>query len=158
MLVHPKDVLPFSMLITLCVQDLKKAMPDLGHGLQQLLDYPGDVEADLALTFSFEEDHFGEVQTNELKPGGSQMPVTNSNRQEYVDLYTHWVLQESVQTQFTAFSEGFLQASHMCSLHHRLHFMPLAARGIPLYSPALFSQGVPCVTSGFSPMTMNVST
>lgn len=90
-------------------QDLKKAMPDLGHGLQQLLDYPGDVEADLALTFSFEEDHFGEVQTNELKPGGSQMPVTNSNRQEYVDLYTHWVLQESVQTQFTAFSEGFLQ-------------------------------------------------
>ncbi|KAL3150237.1 hypothetical protein ABBQ32_000095 [Trebouxia sp. C0010 RCD-2024] len=90
-------------------QDLKKAMPDLGHGLQQLLEYPGDVEADLALTFSIEEDHFGELQTHELKPGGSNMPVTNSNRQEYVDLYTHWLLQESVQTQFTAFTEGFLQ-------------------------------------------------
>ena len=88
-------------------------MPDLGHGLQQLLDYPGDVETDLSLTFSIEEEHFGELQTRELKPGGSAMAVTNTNRQEYVDLYTHWVLQESVHTQFTAFSEGFLQASHV---------------------------------------------
>lgn len=93
------------------MQDLKKAMPDLGHGLQQLLDYPGDVEADLAATFSVEEDNFGELQTRELKRDGSNVAVTNSNRQEYVDLYTHWVLQESVQAQFAAFSEGFHQAS-----------------------------------------------
>ena len=93
------------------MQDLKKAMPDLGHGLQQLLDYPGDVEADLATSFSIEEDNFGEVQTRDLKPDGSNIPVTNSNRQEYVDLYTHWVMQESVQAQFAAFSEGFHQAS-----------------------------------------------
>lgn len=117
-LVHThKQVLP-----SFDVQDLKKAMPDLGHGLQQLLDYPGDVEADLALSFSVEEDHFGEVQTHDLKPGGSSIPVTSSNRQEYVDLYTHWVLQESVQTQFTAFSEGFFQASRMQFVAHiRLH-------------------------------------
>lgn len=93
------------------MQDLKKAMPDLGHGLQQLLDYPGDVEADLATSFVIEEDMFGELQTRDLKPDGGNIPVTNSNRQEYVDLYTHWVLQASVQTQFAAFSEGFHQAS-----------------------------------------------
>ena len=93
------------------MQDLKKAMPDLGHGLQQLLDYSGDVEADMATTFSIEEDNFGELQTRDLKPGGSNIPVTNSNRQEYVDLYTHWLLQESVQAQFVAFSQGFHQAS-----------------------------------------------
>lgn len=93
------------------MQDLKKAMPDLGHGLQQLLDYPGDVEADLATSFSIEEDNFGELQTRDLKPDGRNIPVTNNNRQEYVDLYTHWVMQESVQAQFAAFSEGFHQAS-----------------------------------------------
>lgn len=85
-------------------------MPDLAHGLQQLLDYPGDVETDLTTFFSVEEDNFGELQTHELKPGGSNIPVTNSNRQEYAELYTQWVLQDSVQTQFAAFSEGFHQA------------------------------------------------
>lgn len=100
------------------MQDLKKAMPDLGHGLQQLLDYPGDVEADMATTFSIEEDNFGELQTRDLKPDGSNIPVTNSNRQEYVDLYTHWLLQESVQAQFAAFSQGFHQASCCICVTH----------------------------------------
>ena len=84
-------------------------MPDLAHGLQQLLDYTGDVEADLTTTFSVEEEIFGELQTHELKPGGSSIAVTNSNRQEYVDLYTNWVLEESIQRQFAAFSKGFHQ-------------------------------------------------
>lgn len=90
---------------------MKKAMPDLGHGLQQLLDYPGDVEADLATTFSVEEENFGELLTHELKPGGSQLAVTNSNRQEYVNLYTQWVMEDSIQAQFAAFAEGFHQVS-----------------------------------------------
>ncbi len=101
------------------VQDLKKAMPDLGHGLQQLLDYPGDVEADLATTFSVEEDNFGELLTHELKPGGSQIAVTNSNRQEYVDLHTKWVLEDSIQTQFAAFDEGFYQVSLSVTQMHK---------------------------------------
>ena len=86
-------------------------MPDLAHGLQQLLDYPGDVETDLATTFSVEEEIFGEIQTHELVPDGSSVAVTNSNRQQYVDLYTSWILEESIQRQFAAFSEGFHQVS-----------------------------------------------
>ena len=97
------------------LQDLQKAMPDLAHGLQQLLDYRGNVEVDLAATFSVEEEIFGEVQTHELKPGGSSIAVTNSNRQEYVDLYTSWVLQESIHRQFAAFSEGFHQVRPVCT-------------------------------------------
>ena len=101
-------------------------MPELGHGLQQLLDYPGDVEADLATSFSVEEDIFGELQTHELKPNGSDIPVTNSNRQEYVELYTQWVLQDSIQSQFAAFSQGFHQA--MCSpLNHHVCAAPSKA-------------------------------
>lgn len=91
------------------MQDLKKAMPDLAHGLQQLLEYPGDVESDIPTTFSIEEDNFGEVVTHELKPGGYNITVTNSTRQEYVRLYTQWVLEDSIDKQFAAFKQGFRQ-------------------------------------------------
>lgn len=91
------------------MQDLKKAMPDLAHGLQQLLDYPGDVESDIPTTFSLEEENFGELVTHELKPGGVNIPVTNSSRHEYERLYTQWVLEDSINKQFAAFSQGFLQ-------------------------------------------------
>jgi E3 ubiquitin-protein ligase NEDD4 len=35
-------------------------------------------------TFSVEEDRFGEVVTSELKPGGSDIAVTEANKKEYV--------------------------------------------------------------------------
>ena len=93
------------------MQDLAKAMPDLAHGLQQLLDYPGDVETDIPTSFSIEEENFGELVAHELKPAGSEVPVTNSNRQEYVDLYTQWVLEDSISKQFEAFKKGFRQVT-----------------------------------------------
>jgi E3 ubiquitin-protein ligase NEDD4 len=37
------------------------------------------------LTFSTEDDRFGEVVTVELKPGGEDIPVTNENKKEYVE-------------------------------------------------------------------------
>lgn len=99
------------------MQDLKKAMPDLAHGLQQLLDYPGDVETDIPTTFSIEEDNFGELVTRELKPNGSNITVSNSSRQEYVHLYTQYVLEDAISKQFAAFSQGFLQVMLMLLLH-----------------------------------------
>ena len=36
-----------------------------------------------------------------------QIPVTAENRQEYVDLYTQWLLTKSIQSQFNAFHRGF---------------------------------------------------
>ena len=123
------------------LQDLKKTMPDLAFGLQQLLDYPGDVEADLTTFFAVEEEVFGEMQTHELKPGGSNLPVTSGNKQEYVELYTQWVLQESVQSQFAAFNEGFRQAgsSLLGRTTHHESFVMLdwqTVGGKHLHSPA----------------------
>lgn len=101
----------------MCVamQDLKQTMPDLGHGLQQLLDYPGDVEADMGQSFEVEYDYFGELRHQELKPGGAGLPVTCLNRREYVDLYTDWVLTKSIKRQFDAFATGFLEVSSTIS-------------------------------------------
>ena len=39
--------------------------------------------------------------TEELKAGGSEIPVTNANRREYCDLYARHVLVNSVKTQVT---------------------------------------------------------
>lgn len=88
-------------------QDLKQAFPELGKGLQQLLDFEGDVEGTFCRTFEVEFDYFGEIRTSQLKPGGADIPVTNDNRREFVELYTKWLLHDSIQTQFSAFAHGF---------------------------------------------------
>lgn len=76
--------------------------------MQQILEFDGDVES-LALTFDIEYDNFGMLETHELKPGGSQISVTNLNRAEYVDLYVRWHLKISIDNQFSAFAKGFSQ-------------------------------------------------
>ena len=93
--------------IGLVVQDLKESFPSLGRGLQQLLDYDGDVESAFALSFEVEYDYFGELRRHPLKPGGSEIPLTNENRLEYVKLMTNWKLHDSISSQFNAFAEGF---------------------------------------------------
>ena len=49
------------------------------------------------------------MMTAELKPGGGSIPVTKENRQEYVELYTHYILDDSIREQFKVFKEGFLK-------------------------------------------------
>jgi E3 ubiquitin-protein ligase NEDD4 len=44
-----------------------------------------DIEDALDLTFSTEDDRFGEVVTVELKPDGENIVVTNENKKEYVE-------------------------------------------------------------------------
>lgn len=56
-----------------------------------------------------EYDFYGEVRTAELQPGGADIPVTASNRSEYVQLYTRWQLEGSIASQFAAFRSGFLR-------------------------------------------------
>ena len=46
-------------------------------------------------------------RTVELKPGGSDLAVTNANRDEFVHLYCNWALNESIYAQFEAFYRGF---------------------------------------------------
>ena len=91
-------------------QDLKRAMPELSRGLQQLLDFEGDAEATFARSFEVEFDYFGELRSVELKPGGAAVPVTNDNRAEFVRCITDYYLNKSVEEQFSAFASGFLQA------------------------------------------------
>ncbi|XP_072041888.1 LOW QUALITY PROTEIN: probable E3 ubiquitin-protein ligase HECTD2 [Amphiura filiformis] len=89
------------------LDDLSTMNPDLANGLKETLAYEGDVEEDLCMSFQASYSVYGTVQTHDLKPNGANIPVTNENRQEYVQLYINYLLNESVYHQFAAFYHGF---------------------------------------------------
>ena len=46
------------------------------------------------------------MQIVELKPGGAQIPVTQSNKKEYLDLLAQYRLSFSVKQEIEAFAKG----------------------------------------------------
>ena len=46
--------------------------------------------SELELTFQVDEENFGQVISRELKPGGAKVTVTNSNKEEYIQLVINW--------------------------------------------------------------------
>jgi E3 ubiquitin-protein ligase NEDD4 len=68
-----------------------------------------DITDVLEETFSVTEDRFGELITIDLKPGGSEIQVTEENKKEYVeDVVQHRILGR-VKEQFNSFMDGFLE-------------------------------------------------
>ncbi|XP_053164180.1 probable E3 ubiquitin-protein ligase HECTD2 isoform X2 [Hemicordylus capensis] len=89
------------------IDDLCQVMPELAHGLNELLSYEGNVEEDFYSTFQVFQEEFGVIKTYSLKPSGDKIPVTNQNRKEYVQLYVDFLLNKSIYKQFAAFYHGF---------------------------------------------------
>ncbi|KAI5466891.1 hypothetical protein BGZ63DRAFT_458978 [Mariannaea sp. PMI_226] len=98
---HPRPAMRYSL------EDLAEYRPKLARGLQQLLEFEGDVEATFALDFAIDTEKYGTIVQVPLCPGGERMPVTNTNRREYVDLYIRYVLDVAVTRQFEPFKRGF---------------------------------------------------
>ncbi|XP_077469931.1 putative E3 ubiquitin-protein ligase HECTD2 isoform X2 [Stigmatopora argus] len=92
---------------TATLDDLRQIAPELAHGLQELLDYDGNVEEDFYLTFQVSQEEMGVVKSYNLKPGGDKIAVTKHNRKEYVQLYVDFLLNKSISKQFAAFYHGF---------------------------------------------------
>ena len=61
------------------------------------------------LTFSVEEDQFGVLVTIDLKPNGRDLPVTDENKMEYIELVVQWRIGKRVEEQKDAFLEGFYE-------------------------------------------------
>lgn len=91
--------------------DLYSSHPQIARSLQSMLDYDGD-PAEFADTYmaSFQvtfADVFGHMHTHNLKEDGDQISVTTENCKEYVDLYTDWLLNQSIAQYFEPFKQGF---------------------------------------------------
>lgn len=61
----------------------------------------------LELTFTHSEMHLGQLVTNELVPGGSDIKVLNDNKIRYIHLLAHFKLHKQIRQQIIAFNKGF---------------------------------------------------
>ncbi len=66
-----------------------------------------DITDILDLTFSVDDEEFGETKVIDLKPNGTNVAVTEANKQEYVRLVTETRLTKSIRSQIDAFLDGF---------------------------------------------------
>uniref|UniRef100_A0A1B0BD53 Ubiquitin-protein ligase E3A n=1 Tax=Glossina palpalis gambiensis TaxID=67801 RepID=A0A1B0BD53_9MUSC len=104
--------------------DLKDWNPTLYRSLKSLLDYQeSDMEEVFMQTFKISyKTIFDEVIEHELKPGGSEITVGQHNKQEFVDLYSDFLLNKNIERQFRAFKRGFEMVTDESPL--RLLFRP----------------------------------
>eukprot|EP00743_Colponemidia_sp_Colp-15_P004605 GILK01004964.1.p1 GENE.GILK01004964.1~~GILK01004964.1.p1 ORF type:complete len:1287 (+),score=231.43 GILK01004964.1:166-3861(+) len=98
--------------------DLASSHPEIHKGLVQLLAYSNQDEEDVfCLTFQISYSRFGENVTHDLKPNGADIPVTHQNKKEFVDLYTKFLLEDSIKKEFQSFSGGFWKVCDGPSMH-----------------------------------------
>lgn len=93
--------------MTYTIADLAEFRPSLATGLQQLLDFEGDVETTYCRDFVAPVERYGIVQNIPLVPNGENIAVTNANRHEFVDAYVRYLLDTAVSRQFEPFKRGF---------------------------------------------------
>lgn len=87
------------------LQDMEGVDEDLHRNLAWTLE--NDIEGIVELTFTVEDEKFGERREIELMPGGRDIAVTNENKAQYVELVTEWKIVKRVEEQFNAFMSGF---------------------------------------------------
>lgn len=86
-------------------KDLEAVDPEYYNSIEWMLH--NDITDVLELTFTIEEDVFGETHVIELKPNGGSIAVTEENKHEYVRLVTEQRLTNSIRSQIDAFLAGF---------------------------------------------------
>lgn len=87
------------------LQDMEGVDAEFYRSLQWIID--NDITDVLDLTFSTEDDQFGQIVEVDLKPGGRDIEVTQENKHEYVELICEWKIYRRIEEQFKAFIDGF---------------------------------------------------
>ena len=93
--------------MTYTLQDLAEFRPSVAAGLQQLLNFDGDVKETYCRDFVVSVERYGTIQNVPLVPNGENIAVTNANRHEFVDAYVRYMLDTAVARQFEPFKRGF---------------------------------------------------
>jgi E3 ubiquitin-protein ligase NEDD4 len=68
-------------------------------------------------TFSVVEDRFGEHVIVELRPGGASQDMTETNKEQYIDLIVAHRITGRITAQFRAFMEGLGNVLPLDLLH-----------------------------------------
>lgn len=87
------------------LQDMEGVDAEFYRSLKWICD--NDITDVLELTFSAEDERFGQIVEVDLKPDGRNIEVTEENKREYVELVSEWKISKRVEEQFKAFIDGF---------------------------------------------------
>uniref|UniRef100_A0A674CGW2 HECT-type E3 ubiquitin transferase n=1 Tax=Salmo trutta TaxID=8032 RepID=A0A674CGW2_SALTR len=89
------------------LSDLEYLDEEFHQSLQWMKD--NDITDMLDLTFTVNEEVFGQVTERELKSGGANINVTEKNKKEYIDRMVKWRVERGVVKQTEALVRGFYE-------------------------------------------------
>uniref|UniRef100_A0A8B9JM04 HECT-type E3 ubiquitin transferase n=1 Tax=Astyanax mexicanus TaxID=7994 RepID=A0A8B9JM04_ASTMX len=87
--------------------DLEFLDEEFHQSLQWMKD--NDIEDMLDLTFTVNEEVFGQITERELKPGGAGVPVSEKNKKEYIERMVKWRIERGVAQQTESLVRGFYE-------------------------------------------------
>ncbi|KAL0964045.1 hypothetical protein UPYG_G00317560 [Umbra pygmaea] len=89
------------------LSDLEFLDEEFHQSLQWMKD--NDIEDMLDLTFTVNEEVFGQITERELKPGGAAIPVSEKNKKEYIERMVKWRIERGVAQQTESLVRGFYE-------------------------------------------------
>uniref|UniRef100_A0A8C6T9N7 HECT-type E3 ubiquitin transferase n=1 Tax=Neogobius melanostomus TaxID=47308 RepID=A0A8C6T9N7_9GOBI len=89
------------------LSDLEFLDEEFHQSLQWMKD--NDIEDMLDLTFTVNEEVFGQITERELKPGGAGIPVAEKNKKEYIERMVKWRIERGVAQQTESLVRGFYE-------------------------------------------------
>ncbi|KAJ8012435.1 hypothetical protein DPEC_G00042740 [Dallia pectoralis] len=89
------------------LSDLEFLDEEFHQSLQWMKD--NDIEDMLDLTFTVNEEVFGQITERELKPGGAGLPVSEKNKKEYIERMVKWRIERGVAQQTESLVRGFYE-------------------------------------------------
>ncbi|XP_075442698.1 E3 ubiquitin-protein ligase HECW1 isoform X2 [Ascaphus truei] len=89
------------------LSDLEYLDEEFHQSLQWMKD--NDITEILDLTFTVNEEVFGQVTERELKSGGANTQVTEKNKKEYIEKMVKWRVERGVVQQTEALVRGFYE-------------------------------------------------
>jgi len=90
----------------LTMKDIESIDPEYYSSLVWIRDYNLE-EHGMEMYFEVDFELLGEIKPHELKPGGSEILVTEENKAEYLELVCEWRMSRGIEEQTKAFLEGF---------------------------------------------------
>ncbi|KAM4025309.1 E3 ubiquitin-protein ligase HECW2 isoform 2-T4 [Anomaloglossus baeobatrachus] len=97
-----------ALLRILCdLSDLEYLDEEFHQSLQWMKD--NDIHDILDLTFTVNEEVFGQITERELKPGGANIAVTEKNKKEYIEKMVKWRIERGVVQQTESLVRGFYE-------------------------------------------------
>ncbi|KAI6178218.1 E3 ubiquitin-protein ligase [Aphelenchoides besseyi] len=99
------------------LKDLESVDSEFYNSIVWIRDNDVD-ECDMELYFVVDYELLGEVKTHELKEGGTECKVDETNKNEYIELLVEWRFNRGIEQQTRAFFNGFTSVFPLEWLHY----------------------------------------